>query len=52
MVSRIVFLVLAVALGCCMAEFTAKDMHSLARLGQFDVNAPGDIVYSVSQWVC
>lgn len=44
---------LFVALVICgaMAEFTAKDMHSLKRLGDFAVSSSGKIVYTVSKWV-
>jgi dipeptidyl aminopeptidase/acylaminoacyl peptidase len=50
MKTRVILLAIAALLYCVAAEYTAKDMHSLARLGNFAVSPKGVLVYTVSQW--
>lgn len=52
LLGRTFCLLLAFAIvGSCAAQFTAKDMHSLKRLGGFAAASSSNIVYTVSHWV-
>lgn len=52
MLNRIAILLAACLVACAVAEFTATDMHSLARLGDYAISSSNQAVYTVSQWVC
>ena len=53
MVAKGVCLILLglVCYAAAVTPFTAKDMHSLARLGAIAPTPDDGVVYSVSQWV-